>query len=362
MYLGKGDVLLVLTVGLRRRDDSPRWKEIIEPAPRRFAHHLELHSGADIDNEVRCWLQEAWEGAARRHEADRRLANQRIEQTLLRSAAHPPNVRPLKLAEAQAQERGDDTMTKLKKRKGRAEDESGLPAGLAAPARRALAAAGYTQLEQLSKVSEAELMQLHGMGPRAMEQIRAALRTARLARAPKEGTLMAKVKDNVNKSMQKITPSLWFDNQAEEAVHFYTSIFKNSKVVRITRFGKEGVEVHGRPEGTVMTVKFQIEGQEFVALNGGPVFKFNEAISFHVSCDSQEEVDYYWGKLSEGGDEKAQQCGWLKDKYGVSWQIIPAALHEMLEDPDPAKSERVMKAMLQMKKMDIETLKQAYEQ
>lgn len=162
--------------------------------------------------------------------------------------------------------------------------------------------------------------------------------------------------------MQKITPCLWFDDNAEEAVNFYIYIFKNSKVLSITRYGEAGAEVSGRPKGTVMTVEFEINGQEFIALNGGPVFKFNEAISFVVNCGSQDEVDYYWEKLSEGGDEKAQQCGWLKDKYGLSWQIVPTALGKMLNDPDPVKSERVMKAMLQMKKLDIETLKQAYEQ
>ncbi len=161
--------------------------------------------------------------------------------------------------------------------------------------------------------------------------------------------------------MQKITPFLWFDNQAEEAVNFYTSIFHNSKIVSITRYGKEGAEASGRPEGTVMTMDFQLAGQEFVALNGGPQFKFTEAISFVVSCESQEEVDYYWEKLSEGGDEKAQQCGWLKDRYGMSWQIIPSILAELLNDPDPQKSKRVMEALLQMKKIEIAGLKKAYD-
>jgi predicted 3-demethylubiquinone-9 3-methyltransferase (glyoxalase superfamily) len=161
--------------------------------------------------------------------------------------------------------------------------------------------------------------------------------------------------------VQKITPCLWFDNQAGEAAKLYTSIFKNSKIGRITRYGKEGYEIHGRPEGTVMTVEFEIDGQAFTALNGGPMFKFNEAISFQVHCETQEEVDYYWEKLSEGGDEKAQQCGWLKDKYGVSWQIIPKVLIELVSDPDSEKSQRAMKAMLQMKKIDIEKIKRAYE-
>ena len=160
--------------------------------------------------------------------------------------------------------------------------------------------------------------------------------------------------------MQKITPCLWFDNQAEDAANFYTSIFKNSKIGNISRYGKEGYEIHGKEEGTVLTVDFEIEGQRFTGLNGGPVFKFNEAISFVVHCKTQKEVDYYWEKLSEGGDERAQQCGWLKDKYGVSWQIVPDVLGEMLQDKDQNKSERVMKSLLQMKKLDIEKLKRAY--
>jgi predicted 3-demethylubiquinone-9 3-methyltransferase (glyoxalase superfamily) len=159
----------------------------------------------------------------------------------------------------------------------------------------------------------------------------------------------------------KITPCLWFDNQAEEAANFYTSIFKNSRIKKISRYGKEGYEIHGQPEGTVLTVEFEIEGQVFTALNGGPVFKFNEAISFQVNCETQEELDYLWNKLSEGGDEKAQQCGWLKDKYGVSWQIIPRVLGELVSDPNSEKSQRAMRAMLQMKKIDIKKLKQAYD-
>ena len=162
--------------------------------------------------------------------------------------------------------------------------------------------------------------------------------------------------------MQKITPCLWFDDKAEQAAKFYTSIFKNSKVGDITLYGNEGYEIHGRKAGSVATVEFEIEGHEFVALNGGPIFKFNEAISFQVYCETQEEVDYYWQKLSEGGDEKAQQCGWLKDKYGVSWQIVPTVLIKMLKDKDTKKSDRVMKVMLQMHKLDINTLRQAYEE
>jgi len=160
--------------------------------------------------------------------------------------------------------------------------------------------------------------------------------------------------------MQEITPCLWFDSNAEEAVKFYTSIFKKSKIRKIARYGEEGYEIHGKPAGTVLTVEFELNGQTFTALNGGPVFKFNEAISFQVSCKSQKEVDYYWEKLSEGGEKG--QCGWLKDKYGVSWQIVPTVLGEMLQDKVTKKSERVMKALLQMKKLDIKKLKQAYAQ
>lgn len=154
--------------------------------------------------------------------------------------------------------------------------------------------------------------------------------------------------------MQRITPFLWFDDQAEEAANFYVSIFDNSKIVGVTRYG----EVGPGPKGSVMTVAFQLDGQEFIALNGGPQFRFTEAISFVVNCKTQEEVDELWGKLSEGGEKV--ECGWLKDKYGVSWQIVPTILGEMLSDPDPARSQRVMKAMLQMKKIDIDGLKKAY--
>ena len=160
--------------------------------------------------------------------------------------------------------------------------------------------------------------------------------------------------------MHKITPFLWFDGKAEEAAKFYASIFKNSKIGKITRYGKEGYEVHKRPSGTVMTVEFQIDGQKFVALNGGPEFKFTEAVSFAVGCKSQEEVDMFWEKLREGGEESV--CGWLKDRYGLSWQITPTILGEMLGDKDPKKAGRVMAAMLKMKKIDIPTLKKAYDQ
>jgi len=156
--------------------------------------------------------------------------------------------------------------------------------------------------------------------------------------------------------MQKITPFLWFDDQAEEAMNFYVSIFINSKVVSVSRYGEGGP----RPKGTAMIATFQINGQDFMALNGGPEFKFTEAISFFVDCKTQEEVDYLWEKLSDGGEKG--QCGWLKDKYGVSWQIVPSALGELLNDKDPEKSKRVMEAMLKMTKIDTNILKQAYDQ
>ncbi|BAU47332.1 3-demethylubiquinone-9 3-methyltransferase [Sulfurifustis variabilis] len=161
--------------------------------------------------------------------------------------------------------------------------------------------------------------------------------------------------------MKRITPCLWFDDRAEEAARLYTSIFRNSKIGRVTRYGKEGREIHGRPEGSVMTVEFELDGQPFTALNGGPAFTFNEAVSFQVHCETQEELDYYWEKLSDGGDERAQQCGWLKDRYGVSWQIVPAMLPAMLTDPHSAKSQNVMKALLGMKKLDVAALEDAYE-
>ena len=160
--------------------------------------------------------------------------------------------------------------------------------------------------------------------------------------------------------MQNITPFVWFDDQAEEAMNFYVSIFKDSRVLGVARYGKAGAEASGRPEGSVMTVQFQLNGQELTALNGGPHFKFTEAVSFVVNCETQEEVDEYWQKLLAGGQES--QCGWLKDKYGLSWQIVPTVLGELLQDKDTEKSERVMKAMLQMKKIDIKTLQQAAEQ
>ena len=157
--------------------------------------------------------------------------------------------------------------------------------------------------------------------------------------------------------MQTITPFLWYDDKAEEAANFYVSVFKNSKVGSITRYEKEGAKASGRPEGTAMTVEFQLDGQKFLALNGGPHFKFTEAVSFVVNCETQEEVDYFWEKLSAGGAES--QCGWLKDKYGLSWQVVPTILVELFKDTDPEKTKRVMHAMLQMKKFDIPTLKRA---
>lgn len=159
--------------------------------------------------------------------------------------------------------------------------------------------------------------------------------------------------------MQKITPCLWFDHQAEEAAEFYVSLFKNSKIRTVTRYGEAGAKVSGQSKGTVMTVVFRLDGQEFMALNGGPIFKFTEAISLIVYCKTQREIDRYWEKLSEGG--KKGQCGWLKDKYGLSWQIVPTAIGKMMTDADPAKSERVMATVLKMKKLDIKALMQAYE-
>jgi predicted 3-demethylubiquinone-9 3-methyltransferase (glyoxalase superfamily) len=159
--------------------------------------------------------------------------------------------------------------------------------------------------------------------------------------------------------MQRITPCLWFDDQAEEAVAFYTGIFENSRVVNVSRYGDAGREIHGKAPGTVMVVAFELDGQAFTALNGGPMFKFNEAVSLQVGCETQEEVDYYWEKLSAGGDEAAQQCGWLKDRYGLSWQVVPNVLGELISDPDPERSQRAMRAMLQMKKIDIAGLTRA---
>ena len=160
--------------------------------------------------------------------------------------------------------------------------------------------------------------------------------------------------------MSKITPCLWIDHQAEEAARFYTGVFKNSRLVSISHYGEAGREVHGQPAGKVLTVAFELDGQPFTALNGGPQFKFNEALSLQVPCKSQEEVDYYWDKLGAGGDPRAQQCGWVKDRYGLSWQVFPSALVDMLQDKDRRKADRVMQVMLQMKKIDLAGLERAY--
>ena len=156
---------------------------------------------------------------------------------------------------------------------------------------------------------------------------------------------------------KKITPCLWFDTQAEEAAKFYASVFKNSKIGKISRYGKEGFEVHGKQAGTVMTVELELEGQKFLALNGGPHFKFNEAVSFQVPCETQEEIDYFWSTLAKDGEEG--RCGWLKDKFGLSWQVFPRALPEMLMDGNSETAQRVMRSMLQMRKIDIGALKRA---
>jgi len=162
----------------------------------------------------------------------------------------------------------------------------------------------------------------------------------------------------MRKTMQRITPFLWFDTQAEEAVNFYVSIFKNSRIGSIAHYEEEAAKASGRPKGSVMTVAFELDGQEFIALNGGPLFKFTEAISLVVNCETQEEVDHFWKRLTAGGQEV--QCGWLKDRFGVSWQVVPTVLGEMLQDKDRGKSRRVMAAMLKMKKINIEALKKAH--
>lgn len=159
--------------------------------------------------------------------------------------------------------------------------------------------------------------------------------------------------------IQRITPFLWFDGQAEEAVNHYVSIFDDSRIVSTTRYSKEGAEASGQPEGSVMTIAFQLAGQDFTALNGGPMFEFNEAISLVVNCETQEEVDHYWSRLSDGGDPQAQVCGWLKDRFGLSWQVVPTLVGELMSDPDPEKGRRAMEAILKMKKIDVEALRQA---
>jgi predicted 3-demethylubiquinone-9 3-methyltransferase (glyoxalase superfamily) len=180
---------------------------------------------------------------------------------------------------------------------------------------------------------------------------------------PAKGRISAIVNTKLKKmaTIQKITTNLWFNDQAEDAARFYTSVFKNSRIGKTTRYGKEGYEIHKMPEGSVMTIEFWLNDQAFVGLNGGPIFKFNESISFIINCETQEEIDYYWNTLSEGGDPKSQVCGWLKDKYGLSWQVVPSILSELISDGDKEKSGRAMKAMLQMKKLDIDKLKKAAE-
>ncbi|MES2933240.1 MAG: VOC family protein [Pseudomonadota bacterium] len=162
------------------------------------------------------------------------------------------------------------------------------------------------------------------------------------------------------RNLQKISPCLWFDDQAEAAVAYYVGIFPNSKIMKILRYSEVGQEIHGKQPGSVMSINFELDGQSFSALNGGPIFKFNEAVSFQVNCETQEEVDYYWDKLSAGGDKEAQQCGWLKDQYGVSWQIVPKVLLDMLGDNDTEKAQRAMSAMLGMHKIEIDDLQRAF--
>jgi predicted 3-demethylubiquinone-9 3-methyltransferase (glyoxalase superfamily) len=159
----------------------------------------------------------------------------------------------------------------------------------------------------------------------------------------------------------KIAPCLWFDTQAEEAANFYTGVFKNSQITKVTRYGKAGHEIHGREAGSVMTVSFELDGQAFTALNGGPYFQFNEAVSLQIYCDTQEEVDYFWEKLSAGGDPAAQQCGWLKDQFGLSWQVVPTVVLDLVCDPECEKSQRATDALLQMKKLDIAALQRTYD-
>jgi predicted 3-demethylubiquinone-9 3-methyltransferase (glyoxalase superfamily) len=158
----------------------------------------------------------------------------------------------------------------------------------------------------------------------------------------------------------KIVPCLWFDRQGEEAARFYTGIFPGGRIIKVTRYPAVGKEIHGGEAGAVLTVNFELGGVSFIALNGGPVFKFNEAVSLSIMCDTQEEVDHFWKRLGEGGDPAAQQCGWLKDRFGVSWQVVPRVLPDLITDADPAKSERAFAAMLKMKKLDIAVLQRAH--
>lgn len=165
---------------------------------------------------------------------------------------------------------------------------------------------------------------------------------------------------NSGMSIKKITPCLWFDTQAEDAAAFYVSVFKDSKITAVSRYPEAGQDIHGKPPGSVMVVAFELNGQSFTALNGGPIFKLSEAVSFQIDCATQEEVDYYWDKLREGGDPECQQCGWLKDQFGLSWQVVPTILPELISDPDPEKSQRAFLAMMQMKKLDIAGLQRAF--
>ncbi|MDH4557485.1 VOC family protein [Pseudomonas sp. BN417] len=165
----------------------------------------------------------------------------------------------------------------------------------------------------------------------------------------------------MSKRIHTITPCLWFDDQAEAAANFYVGIFPNSKITLISRYGEAGKEIHGKEPGSVLTVGFELDGQGFTALNGGPVFTFNEAVSFQVNCETQDELDHYWDRLSAGGDDNAKQCGWLKDRYGLSWQVVPSVLMAMLTDSDTVRAQRAFTALLQMQKLDIAALKQAFD-
>lgn len=161
-------------------------------------------------------------------------------------------------------------------------------------------------------------------------------------------------------AISNLVPCLWFDSEAEEAATFYTAVFDNSRITDVTRYGKEGHEIHGREPGSVMVVAFELDGHPFTALNGGPVFRFNESVSFQVMCETQGEVDYFWDRLGEGGDPQARQCGWLKDRFGLSWQVIPRRALELIRDPDSAKAQRATRALLSMKKLDLSELERAY--
>ena len=165
----------------------------------------------------------------------------------------------------------------------------------------------------------------------------------------------------MSKRIHTITPCLWFDDQAEAAANFYVGIFPNSKITLISRYGEAGKEIHGKEPGSVLTVGFELDGQSFTALNGGPVFTFNEAVSFQVHCETQDELDHYWDRLSAGGDDNAKQCGWLKDRYGLSWQVVPSVLMAMLTDSDTVRAQRAFTALLQMQKLDIAALKKAFD-